>query len=921
MPSISRLPDSATRLLCSHVVVVTPVSLVKELLENSIDAKATSVEILVSPDTISKIEIRDDGVGIHPDDYDALGRRGHTSKLRSIDELGDAVRETLGFRGEALASVNCLADVTITTKTSTEPVAAILQLIPDEGGILKQRSTSAPVGTTVRVTKLFSRQPVREQMAIKEAKKNIEKMQELLRSYAMARPQLRLSFKVLHTPTKIWSYSPRPGATVAEAALQLFGVEAASNCLLKTIQSDHGSTDNDPTAQGLLKSATDGFRLEALLANPEAEHQKVPNRHYFSVDSRPINSRRGITKKLLKVYIEHLKTSMPAMRKDVTDSFIHLNVCCPSGSYDANIEPSKDNVLFTDENVILDTFRRLCDEIYKPPKVGDGEVLSTINARQTDESISNTEGQDYQQKQHPHSSSADCSPEMSRDILKIFPGVSGSNPRHPVDQPAVLDEPACSKAVQRTQNSNKFTPINANNSPACLQLLSPISSPVKTNPALNQLTVDMPVEVNEGLERSRQQPQQGVERSLSPQATTIPRECNAVGLPNPWTIAKMNGPSGVSPPRSDMALGLFPRSPEPPLLRHIRAPPGDLDVPRTQQAAKRTGLPGVQRSTVPGGSFRSPVARASDGQRQSGPNIPLPRSHMAPRRQQRREQPPWTPPSSLERNQNRDACQPIPDHPQGANAFKQTTISFDGTQAKHRQVESQDDNAHTNVRSGRSLNVLAAESHSNVQSMFSTARQNLQYQLSQTNGNQSQKTNQDGECQPPYKQPARQRQAFGTLRTNSIKNSETPKDLQEPLATSLPSGDPRAYLLRRQKSMAAEETGARPRKLRRLKSCLMPLENIPPEYQTHNLSCPVSLDGRVLDELVQEIRKYDEYVIYGALIDGIDMNLADGREIEGRLQKLLINLKGNVGGDENSETMVDLQGTLKGKGTRNELTA
>ncbi|KAI0185979.1 histidine kinase-like ATPase, partial [Xylaria flabelliformis] len=359
---IVRLPDSTTQLISSHAQVVTPMLLVKELLDNAIDAKATSVEILISPDTVSKIEVRDDGVGIHPNDYDALGRRGHTSKLRSIEELGSLVGKSLGFRGEALASVNSMANVTITTKISTEPIAAALQLIPNQGGILTQKPTSAPVGTTVSVTELFGHQPVRRQVATKEAKKTLEKIQELLRSYAMARPQLRLLFKILQTPTKTWSYSPKRNATLSEAALQLFGIEVASSCLLKTLQTSYTGTDSDSAAQRISKPTRNDFVFEMLLANPDVDLQRTSKRHYFSVDGRPINAGRGIAKRLLNIYLEHLRSLKCS--KDITDCFISLNMSCPPGSYDANIEPSKDNVLFSDEQVVLEAFRRLCDDIY-----------------------------------------------------------------------------------------------------------------------------------------------------------------------------------------------------------------------------------------------------------------------------------------------------------------------------------------------------------------------------------------------------------------------------------------------------------------------------------------------------------------------------------------------------------------------------
>src|SRR4051812_39238226 len=115
--AITALPDSTIHLLGSSQVLTTPTSLVKELVDNALDAKATSVDILISPNTIDKIEVRDNGHGIPQADLDSLGRRGHTSKLRSFDELKSIGGVSLGFRGEALASAVQLGSVSVTTRT------------------------------------------------------------------------------------------------------------------------------------------------------------------------------------------------------------------------------------------------------------------------------------------------------------------------------------------------------------------------------------------------------------------------------------------------------------------------------------------------------------------------------------------------------------------------------------------------------------------------------------------------------------------------------------------------------------------------------------------------------------------------------------------------------------------------------------
>ncbi|OTA64701.1 hypothetical protein K449DRAFT_327384, partial [Hypoxylon sp. EC38] len=366
MSSISRLPESTTRLLGSPIVVTTPVTLVKELLDNSIDAKATSIEVIISADTVKKIEVRDNGNGIHPDDYDALGRRGHTSKLRNFDELRNYSIKTLGFRGEALSSANSLARITITTKISSEPVAAILHIQPDTGGVLKQQPTSAPVGTTVSVTDLFGRLPVREQVTIKESSRTLEKIVELIRSYAMARPRLRLSFKVWHSPKNSWFYSPKPDATVREAAIQLFGAELAAHCFEKTFEIGGISNENSSCAEHHNSSPNSQYLFEAFMLKAGSDPFKAPKQRYFSVDGRPLTVKRGTMKKLLSIYVEHIAVALRQESSTIPprDCFIRLNIKCPSGSYDTNIEPSKDEVLFSDEETVLDGFKSFCRETY-----------------------------------------------------------------------------------------------------------------------------------------------------------------------------------------------------------------------------------------------------------------------------------------------------------------------------------------------------------------------------------------------------------------------------------------------------------------------------------------------------------------------------------------------------------------------------
>jgi len=350
--SIAALPDETSRLLGSSPAISSPTTLVKELLENAIDADATSVDVLVSDNTVDRIEVRDNGHGIHPDDFDALGRRAHTSKLRGYEELKEGRITTLGFRGEALAAANTVGAVCITTRTDRDVVGTVLSLHPGIGGPSSRSKAPSPAGTTVLVTGLFSQLPVRRQVAMKEAPLAFSKIKRLLHSYALAKPHLKLSLKIAKHAKPPWSYSPRPGAQLREAVLQIFGADLASQCQERTASSGDRDTPNH-------------LVIEAYLPKPGSDPTKISHGAFVSVDSRPLCSTIGIAKKLVSIYRRQLSASASAAgSQQVKDPFIVVNVKSAAGSYDPNVESSKNDVLFAEQAVLLRLFETLCKDIY-----------------------------------------------------------------------------------------------------------------------------------------------------------------------------------------------------------------------------------------------------------------------------------------------------------------------------------------------------------------------------------------------------------------------------------------------------------------------------------------------------------------------------------------------------------------------------
>lgn len=127
--TIQQLPPSCSRKLSSTNHIVEPTSAIKELIDNAIDARATSITVLVAGNTLDFIEVKDNGHGVGPDNRDLLGKRHCTSKIRCFEDLESIGGKNLGFRGEALSSLIDIAEkVEITTRVGGESTATCITL-------------------------------------------------------------------------------------------------------------------------------------------------------------------------------------------------------------------------------------------------------------------------------------------------------------------------------------------------------------------------------------------------------------------------------------------------------------------------------------------------------------------------------------------------------------------------------------------------------------------------------------------------------------------------------------------------------------------------------------------------------------------------------------------------------------------------
>ncbi|KAK9315621.1 hypothetical protein V1522DRAFT_365031 [Lipomyces starkeyi] len=344
--SIAVLPQSTVRTLVSTQVLLTPGSIVKELVDNALDGGATSISLEIDDTTVSYLCVRDNGSGIpYGEDRDLMCLRHTTSKIESFDDLQTGKVETLGFRGEALASLAEIAGKLEITTRAKGDVVAEKWTVSKDGRRLDTRNASQTQGTTVTAYAIFQSIPVRKETYIKESKKALISISRYLRAVAMLRRGLRVTFKV-RRPISV------PSVFSGEKTL----VQSVRVCLGKDAVSH---------SEFIRKVFDDEWAIEAVLPKCDNTSEILPKSSkkdfkqvVYAVDGRPLNISLPTAKKLSKLTKKYLRSS--------SRELILCHISTPAGrpSYDVNVEPAKDDVLFYHETGVLAKWAQLLESVY-----------------------------------------------------------------------------------------------------------------------------------------------------------------------------------------------------------------------------------------------------------------------------------------------------------------------------------------------------------------------------------------------------------------------------------------------------------------------------------------------------------------------------------------------------------------------------
>ena len=315
MAKILQLPSHIANLIAAGEVVERPASVVKELLENAVDAGATQVTVEIKDGGMTFLRVTDNGCGMEAQDARTAFLRHATSKLRTAEDL--AAIGTMGFRGEALAAIASVSRIDLMTKTSDSLSGISLHL--EAGDILEETEVGCPVGTTIIIRDLFFNTPARMKFMKADTVEG-GRVAAAVQLQALAHPEVAITF--LRDGKQVLS---TPGKGGLEAAVYcVYGRECA-----KMVKVD---------------SRWENYHLTGFVSKP-TDSRPSRNLQTFFVNGRPVKSRTMVAA-LEEAYRNQIMVGkFPAC-------VLHLEL--PANAVDVNVHPAKTEVKFLSEKAVFD---------------------------------------------------------------------------------------------------------------------------------------------------------------------------------------------------------------------------------------------------------------------------------------------------------------------------------------------------------------------------------------------------------------------------------------------------------------------------------------------------------------------------------------------------------------------------------------
>ena len=372
---IRQMSDTLANKIAAGEVVQRPASVAKELIENAVDAGASSIQLVVKDAGSTLVQVIDDGCGMSRSDARRCFQRHATSKIREIDDL-DRIR-TLGFRGEALASIASIARVELQTQRVEDDIGTEVRV--DGGDLVHVRPCALPGGTTISVRNLFYNVPARRNF-LKTPATELKHLTDVFRSLALAHPGI--AFQMQHQDRVLYDLSAAQGES-SDASAPHFPQH--SSPLRDTLQplfqriTDLLEIDQD----GMLvpvQDRLDELSVRGFVVDPRARRQRRKADQFLFVNGRYVQDR----------YLSHaVRKAYDELLPDKAFPFFALFLDMDPRRVDVNVHPAKAEVKFEDESgmygFLVSAVKKALSEISRAPQFDRADPASDRPHKTTDD--------------------------------------------------------------------------------------------------------------------------------------------------------------------------------------------------------------------------------------------------------------------------------------------------------------------------------------------------------------------------------------------------------------------------------------------------------------------------------------------------------------------------------------------------------
>ena len=346
MGKIVLLDDLTINKIAAGEVIERPASVVKEVMENSIDAGASKITVEIRNGGISYIRVTDNGKGIMQDDMEIAFERHATSKLRSAEDLNEI--KSMGFRGEALASIAAIAKVSLVSKTADSSTG--YEVIAEGGKILSKQEAGSPNGTSITIENLFFNTPVRYKFLKKDFTES-GYIEDVVTRIALVHPEIAI--KLINTGKTVIQTSGN--GDIKAVIYNIYGKEIAENL----INIDYDYED---------------IKVTGVIGKPVISRSNRSNQLFFVND-------RYVKDKTLSGAAEQAFKGFVTIGKH---GFLVLNIKMDPQKVDVNVHPAKLEVRFQEESKIFKAvFHAIKEGLLRGDLVADTESIDGLDSTKT----------------------------------------------------------------------------------------------------------------------------------------------------------------------------------------------------------------------------------------------------------------------------------------------------------------------------------------------------------------------------------------------------------------------------------------------------------------------------------------------------------------------------------------------------------